>query len=200
MLDNLLVGLQNLGVAPRGDLHVRQIVPVGRGGELGFGSRTIGRSVLDQIGHCLVSQLFPLGSALLLGRQLADRVTDVILDPIGELFRAVGGRQRLDAFVEGVKFAICSQRALLESHEVYLSGRLTRYGNIYNPIRVCLEELGYAVSPLPTLSTKSKAAAQGYAIVGNGLYGGYYEPLVKHMMIDKAEGSVVDYVYWRDRI
>ena len=108
--------------------------------------------------------------------------------------------EAFNAFFEGVLFAICSQRALSESREIYLSGRLTKYENIYNPIKVRLEELGYAVSPLPTFSDKSKAAAQGYAIVGNGLYGGCYEPLVKHMMIDKAEGSVIDYVYWKERI
>ncbi len=108
--------------------------------------------------------------------------------------------QAFNAFVEGVLFAVCSQRALSLSREVYLSGRLTRYENIYNPVKARLEELGYTISHLPTLSDKSKAAAQGYAMVGNGLYGGCYEPLVKHMMIDKAEGSVTDYVYWRERI
>ena len=108
--------------------------------------------------------------------------------------------EAFSAFVEGVLFAVSSQRALSQSREVYLSGRLTKYENIYTPVKVRLEELGYEVSPLPVLSNKSKAAAQGYAIVGNGLYGGYYEPLVKHMMIDKAEGSVIDYVYWKERM
>ncbi|MEK7353736.1 MAG: DUF1464 family protein [Chloroflexota bacterium] len=105
-----------------------------------------------------------------------------------------------NAFVEGVLFAVCSQRAILPSREVYLSGRLTGYENIYKPVKTALEQLGYAVNPLPTLSNKSKAAAQGYAIVGNGSYGGYYEPLVKHMMIDKSEGSVIDHVYWKERM
>ncbi len=108
--------------------------------------------------------------------------------------------EAFNAFIEGILFAVCSQRALSGSSEVYLSGRLTKYENIYNPIKVCLEELGYAVSLLPALSNRSKAAAQGHAMVGNGLYGGCYQPLVKHMMIDKAEGSVTDYVYWRERI
>jgi len=108
--------------------------------------------------------------------------------------------EAFNAFVEGVTFAVCSQQALLDSREVYLSGRLTRYENIYHPLRLRLEKLGYIVSPLPTLSNKSKAAAQGYAVVGNGLYGGCYQPLVKHMMIDEAEESVLDYVYWRERI
>ena len=108
--------------------------------------------------------------------------------------------EAFNAFIEGILFAVCSQRALLGSRQIYLSGRLTKYENIYNPVKVYLEELGYAVSLLPTLSDKSKAAAQGYAMVGNGIYGGCYEPLVKHMMIDKAEGSVTDYVYWKERI
>ena len=108
--------------------------------------------------------------------------------------------EAFNAFIEGILFAVCSQQALTGSREIYLSGRLTRYENIYHPVKVHLEKLGYTVNPLPTLSDKSKAAAQGYAIVGNGLYGGCYEPLVKHMMIDKAEGSVTDYVYWKERI
>jgi len=108
--------------------------------------------------------------------------------------------EAFNAFVEGVIFAVCSQQALLDSREVYLSGRLTRYENICRPLRLRLEKLGYIVSQLPTISSKSKAAAQGYAVVGNGLYGGCYQPLVKHMMIDKAEGSVLDYVYWKERI
>jgi predicted butyrate kinase (DUF1464 family) len=63
-----------------------------------------------------------------------------------------------------------------------------------------LKKIGYIVNRLHVLSDKSKAAAQGYAVVGNGLYGGSYQALVKHMMIDKAEGSVLDYVYWKARI
>jgi predicted butyrate kinase (DUF1464 family) len=105
-----------------------------------------------------------------------------------------------NAFIEGVVFAVCSQQSLLDNREVYLSGRLTGYENIYNPLKLHMEKLGYFVSRLPTLSDRSKAAAQGYAVVGNGLYGGGYQALVKHMMIDRAEGSVTDYVYWKGRI
>jgi predicted butyrate kinase (DUF1464 family) len=105
-----------------------------------------------------------------------------------------------NAFAEGVIFAVCSQRALLDSREIYLSGRLTGYSNIYHALKSRLEKMGYSVSRLPAFSKKSKAAAQGYAMVGNGLHGGCYEPLVRHMMIDKAEGSVIDNVYWKERI
>lgn len=105
-----------------------------------------------------------------------------------------------NAFIEGVTQAVCGQRALLDSNEVYLSGRLTRYDNIHLPVKRCLEKAGYEVKALPVLSDKSKAAAQGYAVVGNGLYGGHYKGLVKHMKIDKASGSVLDYIYWKERL
>jgi len=126
---------------------------------------------------------------------LADSESLPIETFTGELYP-----EAFNAFVEGILFAVCSQQAVLESREVYLSGRLTRYEGIYSAVKVSLEKLGYDVSLLPVLSNKSKAAAQGYAVVGNGLCKGCYEPLVKHMMIDKAEGSVIDYVYWGERI
>lgn len=105
-----------------------------------------------------------------------------------------------DTFVEGVLFAVCSQKAVTSTSEVYLSGRLNRYDNIYLPLKARLEDLGYTVNPLPRLSPRTKEAAQGYAIVGNGLYGGIYEPLVKHMEIDRSEGSILDFVYWKERL
>jgi predicted butyrate kinase (DUF1464 family) len=108
--------------------------------------------------------------------------------------------EAFNAFIEGVVFGVCSQQGILDSREVYLSGRLTRYENIYNPLKLHLEKLGYFVGRLPTLSDKSKAAAQGYAVVGNGLYGGSYQQLVKYMKIDRAEGSVLDYVYWKEKL
>jgi predicted butyrate kinase (DUF1464 family) len=108
--------------------------------------------------------------------------------------------EAFNAFLEGVLFAVCSQQAILPSKEVYLSGRLTGYKNIYEPVKTALEQTGYTVDLLPTLSNKSKAAAQGYAIVGNGSFGGYYKPLVKHMQIDRSEGSILDNVYWKGRM
>jgi predicted butyrate kinase (DUF1464 family) len=105
-----------------------------------------------------------------------------------------------ECFVEGALNAVCSQKYLLNSNEVYLSGRLTRYENILSPVKSRLEKLGFKVEQLPVLSSKSKAAAQGYAVVGNGVYGGSYKPLIEHMMIDRASGSVLEYIYWKDRL
>lgn len=121
------------------------------------------------------------------------------LSPI-ENFTREAYPEAFDAFVEGILFAACSQRALTDTNEIYLSGRLTRYTDIFTPVKTRLEGLGYKVDRLPRLSESTKEAAQGYAIVGNGLYGGAYEPLVKHMEIDRSSGSVIEFVYWKERM
>ncbi len=119
--------------------------------------------------------------------------------PIDE-FKLKSFPDAFKAFVEGVTAAVCSQHSVLDTKDVYLSGRLTGYANIFRPVKSQLGKLGYHVERMPLLSQKSKAAAQGYAVVGNGLCNGRYSPLVKHMMIDKATGSVIDNVFWKDRI
>lgn len=102
-----------------------------------------------------------------------------------------------NAFVEGVLFAVCSQRAVVDSRDVLLSGRLSRADHILRPVKERLDKLGYKARPMPVLSPKSKAAAQGYAVVGNGVLGGEFAPLVKHMKIDQAAGSIMDNIYWK---
>ena len=44
------------------------------------------------------------------------------------------------------------------------------------------------------LEGKAKEAAQGSAIIGEGLLGGEFKDLVEHVEIRKARGSVLDYV------
>lgn len=129
------------------------------------------------------------GGASYLADKGGTRIADFGLEHCPEAF---------NAFMEGVTAAVTSQRSILESKDVYLSGRLTGYENIYRPLKTELEKLGYKVEKLPALSDKSKAAAQGYAVVGNGLYGGFYNGLVRHMKIHEASGSVTDYVYWKE--
>ncbi len=167
----------------------------GIGGTLFPGPGFINAGALDGelaylLGGFEKTLLFQGGASYLASRN-GVAITDFRQDTYPEAF---------DAFIEGITTAVSSQRAILNSPEVYLSGRLTRYENVYLPLKRQLKKLGYIVDRLPVLSDRSKAAAQGYAVVGNGLYGGRYRKLVKHMMIDRAEGSVLDYVYWRDRI
>ncbi|MCD6372206.1 MAG: DUF1464 family protein, partial [Thermococcus sp.] len=44
------------------------------------------------------------------------------------------------------------------------------------------------------LEGKAKEAAQGSAIIGDGLAGGQFKELVEHAEIKKSRGSVLDYV------
>jgi predicted butyrate kinase (DUF1464 family) len=54
----------------------------------------------------------------------------------------------------------------------------------------------YEVRPVELLpgASFSKEAAQGYAAIGEGLTGGAFQELVKHMEIENACGTVVDYL------
>ena len=112
-------------------------------------------------------------------------------------FTAENHPDAFNAFVEGILFAVCSQRTVVDTREVLLSGRLTRSDHIFRPVKDRLEKLGYRVRPMPVMSSKSKAAAQGYAVVGNGILGGEFQSLVKHMQIDQAAGSIMDNIYWK---
>ena len=40
----------------------------------------------------------------------------------------------------------------------------------------------------------SKEAGQGYAVIGEGLFGGFFKDLVKHIEIERACGTAVDYI------
>ncbi|HDJ04610.1 MAG TPA: DUF1464 domain-containing protein, partial [Candidatus Bathyarchaeota archaeon] len=41
----------------------------------------------------------------------------------------------------------------------------------------------------------SKEAAQGYAIVGDGVAGGSFRNLIEHMRVTEARGTVLDWVF-----
>lgn len=108
--------------------------------------------------------------------------------------------EEFNAFAEGILRAAIIEAEFSKSKLIYLSGRLMDYDNFYLPIRDMLLKSGFEVKKLNKLSPNSKAAAQGAAIIGLGLLGTKYTPLIEHMEINKAQGSVLDYVYWKDKL
>lgn len=108
--------------------------------------------------------------------------------------------EEFSALADGILRAAIIEAEFAKSKLIYLSGRLMDYDNFYFPIREILLESGFEVRKLNKLSPNSKAAAQGAAIIGLGLLGTKYTPLIEHMEINKAQGSILDYVYWKDRL
>ncbi len=80
--------------------------------------------------------------------------------------------------------------------DIVLSGRLTRYPEILEDVTKELESIAPVrkLNPLPGARI-SKEAGQGYAIVGEGLAGGFFKELIDHMKIKKTRGTVLDHTY-----
>jgi len=101
-----------------------------------------------------------------------------------------------DALIEGTVKDVASVAASLNNFDlILLSGRLTRVERIRRELESRLTRFS------PTRRVKgfakiAKEAAQGAALIANGLSGGFCEPLVESLRIREACGSVLDYVYF----
>jgi len=108
------------------------------------------------------------------------------IEPLASLFKS---------FVEDVAKDIV--RMLIstpKAEAVLLTGRHSRNKTLVSLLQEFIRD--YEVRPVELLpgASFSKEAAQGYAAIGEGLTGGAFQELVKHMEIENACGTVVDYL------
>jgi predicted butyrate kinase (DUF1464 family) len=98
-----------------------------------------------------------------------------------------------EGYIEGVVKAI-GALAKNGTREVLVSGRLSGYDDI-------MEELGRRCSIRRLKGLKgvktAKHAAQGAAILANGLAGGEYRELVDNMEIRGAKGTILDHIHFQ---
>jgi len=106
-------------------------------------------------------------------------------------------REAWRAFQEGVIKSIVMELASFEKapKEILLSGRLSRVPALFERLSPVIER----VSRLPArrlegFTGKVKEAAQGAALLANGIGGGAYQGLVDAIKIKEARGTVLDYV------
>jgi len=103
----------------------------------------------------------------------------------------------IDAMLEGIEKSVKSLTTSIEKpKEVLLSGRYSRYPKF----RKLVQERLCKIAPIRTLrmlpgARIAKEAAQGYAIVGEGIAGGVFSDLIKHMRITDARGTVLNWVF-----
>ena len=103
----------------------------------------------------------------------------------------------MESMLEGLEKTVRSlTSSVKEPREILLSGRYARHERLRN--LVC-ERLG-KIAPVRQLNNLpgakiSKEAAQGYAIIGEGIAGGVFSDLIKHMRIDEARGTVLNWVF-----
>jgi len=113
--------------------------------------------------------------------------------------RAGAGEVALRALLEGVEKAVAALGTVCTPREILLSGRLPRSvpglaGALesrlrrFAPVR---QVLGFA--------RVAKEAAQGAALIADGLCGGPHREIVEALQIREATGTVLDHLYAVDR-
>ncbi len=100
-----------------------------------------------------------------------------------------------EAFMEGLEKTVRALQAAVKKPEaIIISGRLSNIPEIYEEISKRIYDIA-RVEKLIGLQAKAKAAAQGAALIADGLAGGKSRSLVEHMKIKDAVGTVLDHVY-----
>ncbi len=121
--------------------------------------------------------------------------------PPEELIERVGFDERCalawDAFTESLVKSVAAMLTVAPSpREILLSGRLCRVPEIRRLVERALGRFAplRRVERLAGVSV-AKEAAQGAALIAEGLAGGQHAPLVEAMRLRQAAGSVLDHLY-----
>jgi predicted butyrate kinase (DUF1464 family) len=163
----------------------------GAGGGLGYRALgTLDGEVAYALGHVSKSVLFAGGAAFIAG--------DPGLPPELLPARAAedpGAKKAYDAFLESVQKMVASLRVSLpEPREVLLSGRLSRVPAIVGALAAILGA-GIPVRRVGGFAATCKEAAQGAALIADGLAGGRHRDMVEAMELRGAQGTLLDHLY-----
>lgn len=101
-----------------------------------------------------------------------------------------------------VKSAFALSAVLPRPREILLSGRMSALPAILDEVAARLRPLAptrclVGLTDAQGQPLQSKSAAQGAALIANGLAGGHYQPLVESMRLREASGTVLDYLHVR---
>jgi predicted butyrate kinase (DUF1464 family) len=105
-----------------------------------------------------------------------------------------GSQEGWLALEEGaVKAALALTAAVPRPREILVAGRLSRTPGLLDALAKRLA----VVAPVRTatgLGTRAKTAAQGAALLADGLAGGPYGPLVQRLRLGEARGTALDHL------
>jgi predicted butyrate kinase (DUF1464 family) len=100
-----------------------------------------------------------------------------------------------EAFLEDLVKRVAAEMTVVGvPREILLSGRLSRIPQVRDRVTRGLSSFA-PVRALEGFARVSKEAAQGAALIGQGLMGGPLEDLVESMRLREARGSVLDHLY-----
>jgi len=98
----------------------------------------------------------------------------------------------MEAFFEGIeKMVVNLMVSIRYPKEIIISGRLSNYSEIFEEVKRRLRK--YAkVRKIEGLSKNIKAAAQGAAMIANGLANGMFKELINNLELDKCQETILD--------
>jgi predicted butyrate kinase (DUF1464 family) len=100
-----------------------------------------------------------------------------------------------EALLEGVVKSVAAEMTVVTSpREILLSGRLCRIPTIREELARRLGQFA-PVRRVTGIAEVAKEAAQGAALVADGLSGGRFADLIQTMRLREAQGTVLDYLY-----
>jgi|SRR5659263_30194 len=99
----------------------------------------------------------------------------------------------LNAYLEGAIKDVLQLTASVDPPEILVSGRISRVKGLFEELKSRLDIA--PIRMIEGLGTKTvKEAAQGAAIIANGIAGGNYSQLIGTMQIKEAKGTSLDYI------
>ena len=119
------------------------------------------------------------------------------LEEIGDHKDEAGSQMAWEAIIEGVEKGVASMTvSVSKPREILLSGRWARTTRLRAELAKRLSRFGH-VRSVGWLegATAVKEAAQGYAMVADGLTGGKFAELIEWMKVREAKGTALDYIY-----
>jgi len=103
-----------------------------------------------------------------------------------------------ESLMEGIERDVASMNvAVREPKEILISGRLSRIPEIYSDVSNRLKKYG-EVRAVRGFAKNVKEAAQGAALIADGLAGGNYQKLVEVLGIRRSSGTVLDNIYLKE--
>ncbi len=103
-------------------------------------------------------------------------------------------KQGWEAIIEGVVKSVAAEMtAVPAAKEILLSGRLCRIPAIRDELTARLSRFA-PVRRVKGIAQVTKEAAQGAALIADGLVGGQFSELVQAMNLREAQGTVLDYL------
>ncbi|WP_457741555.1 DUF1464 family protein [Thermococcus sp.] len=113
-------------------------------------------------------------------------------------------RKSYNAMIEAIVKDVFTLLPSVKPESIYISGRFSRIPEFFNDVRSALEEsferYGFSVEVLKLQSrAMAKEAAEGSAIIANGIAGGIYRDLVESLKLRESSGSIFDWVNIKDR-